>query len=248
MVTDETAQLLIDHLYARVPDVLEAWNALPRAILKADFFRYLILLARGGIYSDIDTEAIRPAWEWVPDKHPINKYGLVVGVEADPDRDDWAMWYSRRVQICQWTMRSKIGHPVLVEVVRQITEKTLQFKRAGTIMANAEQSVVEWTGPATWTDSLFTHFNSPRSLAKASRAGLKKKPFTWKDLTGITEPKRIEDVVVLPITGFSPGQGHMGSRDYNDPQACVKHGFSGTWKADSEHVKPIIGDNGQIVE
>jgi hypothetical protein len=37
---------------------METWFALPAVILKADFFRYLILLARGGIYADIDTEAI----------------------------------------------------------------------------------------------------------------------------------------------------------------------------------------------
>ncbi len=59
-------------------------EALPQPVLKADFFRYLILLARGGIYSDIDTTALKSAVEWVPSEVPRSTYGLVVGIEADP--------------------------------------------------------------------------------------------------------------------------------------------------------------------
>ncbi|KAK3065624.1 hypothetical protein LTS18_002605, partial [Coniosporium uncinatum] len=117
VVTDSVALHLMRHLYASVPEVLEAYNALPLPVMKADFFRYLILLARGGIYSDIDTAALKSATEWVPSEVPRDSYGMVIGVEADPDRDDWAQWYSRRIQFCQWTIQSKPGHPILRDIV-----------------------------------------------------------------------------------------------------------------------------------
>ena len=74
---------LISYLYGAIPDVVEAYQALPLNILKADFFRYLILLARGGVYADIDTTALKPAMEWLPGGFKASTVGLVVGIEAD---------------------------------------------------------------------------------------------------------------------------------------------------------------------
>jgi hypothetical protein len=41
------------------------------------------------------------------------------------------------------------------------------------------------------------------------------------------DPKKAGDVVVLPITSFSPGAGQMGAGDYDDPMAFVKHELEG---------------------
>ena len=128
VITDDAAPHLINYLYASVPEVVEAYDAMPLPVLKADFFRYLILLARGGIYSDIDTTALKSATDWLPQEFDKTKAGLVIGIEADPDRPDWAKWYARRIQFCQWTIQSKPGHPVLREIVAKITEKTLKMK------------------------------------------------------------------------------------------------------------------------
>ena len=54
-----------------------------------------------------------------------NRSGLVVGIEADPDRPDWADWYARRIQFCQWTIQLKRGHPMLRELIAKITDITL---------------------------------------------------------------------------------------------------------------------------
>lgn len=233
VITDKVAALLVKHLYAKIPLVLDAYNALPKPILKADFFRYLILYARGGVYSDIDTEAIKPVWEWVPETIPYGAYGLVIGIEADPDRDDWAAWYSRRIQFCQWTIRSKPGHPGLQEAIVRITEETLKLKASNKLFAETE-SIVEWTGPAMWTDAIYAYMN--RALDDSSD-GREHHNISWNDFTGIKAAKRVGDVVVLPITGFSPGQGHMGSEDFDHPTACVKHDFEGTWKPEDERMK-----------
>ena len=182
VITDEVAVNVLRHLYSAVPDVMRAYEALPRPVLKADFFRYLILLARGGIYTDIDTFAIRSAVEWVPLHVPRSSYGLVVGVEADPDREDWAQWYSRRIQFCQWTIQAKAGHPILREIVAQITEKTLKRQADGTLNHDHVNGVIEFTGPGPWTDAIFGFFNDPLYFDMTTSSS----NITWREFTGMT--------------------------------------------------------------
>lgn len=229
VITDQVAVHLLRVLYSAVPEVLEAYDAMPQPVLKADFFRYLILLARGGIYSDIDTFAIKSALDWIPESVPKESIGLVIGIEADPDRPDWSEWYSRRIQFCQWTIQAKPGHPVLRDVVSRITQETLNRKREG-LFVSKEKSVMEFTGPAVWTDTIFDYFNDPRYFDMSHSQG----NVSYLNFTGIEAAKKVGDVVVLPITSFSPGVQQMNAKDYDDPMAFVKHDFEGTWKPESE--------------
>jgi Glycosyltransferase sugar-binding region containing DXD motif len=50
-------------------DVLEVFKGFPLGVMRADLFRYAILFARGGIYSDVDTRCLRPIERWF-DPHP----------------------------------------------------------------------------------------------------------------------------------------------------------------------------------
>lgn len=222
VVTDKAAVDLMRYLYASVPEVVQAYNALPLPVLKADFFRYLILLARGGIYTDIDTAAIVSTTDWIPSEVPRSTIGLVVGIEADPDRPDWSNWFSRRIQFCQWTIQAKSGHPVLREVVARITEDILRMKKKGILRKNKmDKSIVEFTGPAVWTDAIFDYLNNPNFFK------MEGKNITWEAFTGMESAKKVGDVVVLPITSFSPGVGQMGAKEPDDPMAFVKHDFEG---------------------
>ncbi|KAL8745110.1 MAG: hypothetical protein Q9190_002716 [Brigantiaea leucoxantha] len=222
VVTDQAAVYLMRHLYASVPDVLEAYNSLPLPVLKADFFRYLILLARGGIYTDIDTTALVSTTDWIPEEVPRSTVGLIVGIEADPNRTDWREWYSRRIQFCQWTIQAKPGHPVLRDVVATITEDILRMKKKGILKAGKmDKSIVEFTGPAVWTDAIFSYLNNPTYFK------VKGNNITWEAFTGMEIAKKVGDVVVLPITSFSPGVQQMGSKEPDDPMAFVKHDFEG---------------------
>ena len=223
VVTDDAAVYLLKHLYASVPEVLEAYSSLPLPIMKADFFRYLILLARGGIYTDIDTTAIRSTTDWIPSEVPRSTFGLVIGIEADADREDWRDWYSRRIQFCQWTIQAKPGHPVLRDIVANITEETLRMKKKGILKEKKmDKSIVEFTGPALWTDTIFTYLNDPTYFKMEGS-----KNVTWETFTGMEAAKKVGDVVVLPITSFSPGVQQMGAKEPDDPMAFVKHDFEG---------------------
>nr|POE59346.1 initiation-specific alpha-1,6-mannosyltransferase [Quercus suber] len=183
VVKDSAAMSLIRDLYAEIPEIYQAYNALPEPVLKADFFRYLVLLARGGIYSDIDTTALKPASRWVPSEFARNTYGLVVGIEADSDRPDWQDWYARRIQFCQWTMQSKPGHPVLVDIVASIAAETMNRKALGKLDKKHMKSVMEFTGPGIWTDAVFNHFNSPSMNANV----------TWETFANLTQPMKMAD-------------------------------------------------------
>jgi alpha 1,6-mannosyltransferase len=225
VVTDDAAYQLIKYLYASLPEVTEAYASMPLPVLKADFFRYLILLARGGIYSDIDTQALKPTTEWLPEDFDRSTAGLVVGIEADAsDRKDWAKWYSRRVQFCQWTIQSKPGHPVLRDLVATITDDTLRMKKQGILKGNKmDKSIVEFTGPAVFTDAVFSYFNNESFFDYRDR----NTNISATDFAGITSHKKVGDVIVLPITSFSPGVEQMGAQGPDDPMAFVKHEFSG---------------------
>jgi len=232
VITDHAAEPLIKYLFASVPEVAEAYSAMPLPVLKADFFRYLILLARGGIYTDIDTEALKSAAEWLPPRLDHSSVGLVIGIEADPDRPDWAEWYARRIQFCQWTIQAKAGHPVLREIVSAITEKTLELKRKGLLKHGQEPpvSVMEYTGPGIWTDTVFNYFNSHEYF----EFDAKYQNITVQDFFNIKEHKKVGDVVILPITSFSPGVGQMNAGEPDDPMAFVRHDFEGSWKPENE--------------
>ena len=224
VVTDKTALHLVRYLYAAIPEIYEAYETLPVPILQADFFRYLILLARGGIYTDIDTWALQPAVDWLPDNIDQATIGLIIGIEADPDRPDWRDWYSRRVQFCQWTIQSKPGHPILREVVASITEEALRMKRAGILTkSKMDKTVVEFTGPAIWTDVILNYFNDPKYFHVESG----QKNISYEDFTGLKDRKKVGDVAVLPITSFSPGVQQMGAEEPDHALAFVKHEFGG---------------------
>ncbi|OBA28617.1 hypothetical protein HANVADRAFT_51490 [Hanseniaspora valbyensis NRRL Y-1626] len=154
-LSDDDVEGFVERTFKNLEPIVWAFKEMPLSILKADFFRYLILYARGGIYSDVDTVLMKSLPEWpgnnfhfleelvsdqenrftyentksneqLPNTYDmINTPGLVLGIEADPDRPDWNEYYARRIQFCQWTIQAKPGHPILRELILNITATTL---------------------------------------------------------------------------------------------------------------------------
>ncbi|KAJ9108941.1 hypothetical protein QFC21_000263 [Naganishia friedmannii] len=154
---------------------------------------------------------------------------VVIGIEADVgDREDWHDWWPRPVQIVQWTISSTPHHPIALDVLRQITHQTgkaidwrsrqsqtvQELVKAGeseraekinraSILSEPKEGgpvgVMDWTGPGVWTDAVLRYLRV--------KFGLR-----WTDLQNLQEPMRIGDVVILPVTGFSPGVGLFGAK------------------------------------
>lgn len=306
--------------FSNVPLVIEAWDSMPKIILKADFFRYLVIFSRGGVYSDMDTFCLKNIDSWavfnekymsdkdiyIPgskmkfggdnrldeeeeqlylrgeddDEKALfdrsDKIGMVLAIEADPDRSDWAEWYARRIQFVQWTVMAKRGHPLLRELIARIVEETLRKKELGTLKKvegkDAGGDVMNWTGPGIYTDTAFDYMNNlfyeeSKKSNSQNYAGtgygvgslsynlgkkwkLKQRELTkdglplftnleeinWLSFTGLQRPAVVDDIMILPITSFSPGVGQMGSKTERDQLAFVKHLFEGSWKPESERM------------
>ena len=76
------------------------FQALPIGVMKADLWRYLILKTHGGVYSDIDSECLKPISLWEDEQKFDTKDILLVGLENDE-------------HFCQWTIYSTKEHPVM---------------------------------------------------------------------------------------------------------------------------------------
>jgi alpha 1,6-mannosyltransferase len=54
----------LNTIYPSGSPMSKVLQSLPMPVLKADILRYTILLHKGGIYSDIDTAAVRKFDDW----------------------------------------------------------------------------------------------------------------------------------------------------------------------------------------
>ncbi|WVQ95719.1 hypothetical protein IAU59_002818 [Kwoniella sp. CBS 9459] len=177
----------------------------------------------------------------------LGKASVVVGVEADVgDREDWNDWWPRPIQIVQWTLASAPSHPIALNALLRITHATAtavdwahtnaksvkilkdqgrydDAKRLAEVTVLNEPShggplgVMSWTGPGVWTDAVLSYLRVKYGVL-------------WTDLRGLREPLRVGDVVILPVTGFSPGVGNFGAQQASHRQAMVEHRFAGSWK------------------
>ncbi|GHJ85605.1 hypothetical protein NliqN6_2007 [Naganishia liquefaciens] len=172
---------------------------------------------------------------------------VVVGIEADVgDRQDWHDWWPRPVQIVQWTISSTPYHPIALDVIRHITHQTAEAlewqqqrpRRIKTLLqageideaerlkqatilsepkAGGPVGVMNWTGPGVWTDAVLRYLRVKFGVQ-------------WTDLKDLQEPLRVGEVLILPVTGFSPGVGLFGAKSPFDEDAMVEHLFAGSWK------------------
>lgn len=224
IVTDEMMNALVRHYYSSVPDVITAYNTLPSKILKMDFFKYLILLARGGVYADIDTEPLQPVPNWIPENLEPVSIGLIVGVEHEAENPDWRSRYVRRLQLGTWIIQAKPGHPVVREVVANITETTLKKKAEGTLndKLRSEKNIMTWTGSAVWTDVIFSYLNDYLRSGSTNR-------ITWGWFEHLNEPRPIADVLAFPPFSFN-APSTIKSDDEKKSYYLTRHEAKKYWK------------------
>jgi alpha 1,6-mannosyltransferase len=59
-MTDEQGDSFVSEYYTNQTDIVDLFLRLPIPIIKADLFRYLVLVKKGGIYADIDVLCLKP--------------------------------------------------------------------------------------------------------------------------------------------------------------------------------------------
>ena len=209
--------------YADRPDIIRVYEAVQIPVLAADFLRYLLLAAEGGVYSDIDTTALRPVSRWIPDKLLANTTAIV-GIEYDRRNDKQRLpGFMMDVQFCQWTIAAQKQHPMLQRVVDEVARAVQGLASHHGVgieeLQPTDQEVLSTTGPAIWSEVVY------RSLSLATQTNV-----TATNVTGLKEPALFGDILVLPISGFAMGVPHSGGRSVSTKDALIKHGFKGSWR------------------
>lgn len=232
LFNDDTSYTVIRHLYSYVPEVLEAYESLPELILKMDFFRYLILFARGGVYADVDTYPLQPVPNWIPENVSPTELGLIISVGTDSSSPNWKQENHRRLEFGQFVIQSKPGHPILREIIAQITDNTLRRKlelkdgeRLGlsTSPNQRQLDISRWTGAGIWTDVVMGYLND---YVKSSIY----QSVSWREFHALDVPKLVSDILVLPIKSFASDLEIPKDNKVSDPIAFVKHYMASIWK------------------
>lgn len=230
VINDDIMSLLVHHYYNVIPEVIEAFESLPTNMLKADFFRFLILYVKGGVFADIDTNPLQPIPNWIPENVSPKEIGLLVGVEVDYVTKEWVGKYNRRLQFGTAIIQAKPKHPVIREIIARITEMTLKKKNNYYENSDLKQdlSIMKWTGIATFTDVLMSYFND------YIQSGVESK-ITWRQFHKLTLPKLVGDVLVVPAFSFdAPDANTVSNSDANKPLYFVEHLGMKSWKQTSE--------------
>ena len=185
-----------------LPEYLPTYTALPKAILRTDFFKYAVLYAHGGIYADLDVDLISPL-PW-PELREYD-VSMIIGIEGD----DTLTGLARKLQFQSWTIASVPRHEVLKCALDRVRQQTRHFGPSWRPDADIEDTIMDWTGPGIWTDCVTEY------IGTSERDRLHR----------LTVPRRIKDILILPRKALGTLDGEV-----LDENARGKHYFHGLWK------------------
>jgi len=201
------------------PDIVNMYRSLNMTIIKADLLRYLMMYIEGGVYADIDVEALKPVDQFIPSYIDEEDVDLVISVEIDePTYANHTILGPKSQSFCQWTFMCKPRVPVLLRLIDHILgwlEDVAKKQNVpiGDIVLNFDE-VITGTGPSAFT-----------RLIVAEMTRQTGKVVTWDSFHNLTDPKLIGNILVLTVEAFAAGQGHSNSGNHNSPKALVKHHY-----------------------
>lgn len=237
LITDHGMDTYVLETFPNRKDITDVFTNLGDSILRADFLRYLVLLGHGGVYSDLDTECLKPIDAWIPERYSKHQDLAVLGIEYDT----FGLGHVGALldlQLINWTLMSRrAGHPLFDRVARNVAQ--------GLTNLAANQSVPLSGIKASFNDVLAT--TGPAALTMATWEYLSEqmgREVTWEDMTKITEPLLLHDVLILPVTAWGNGQSHSNAGSPEDEGALVHHQFKGGWKVGDHSWANMKGSEG----
>ena len=244
MLTDQNDMYYVEthfgpHGILHRPDIVETYRNLTAKIIKADLLRYLIMYVEGGVYADIDVEALRPVDRFIPPRFNEEDMDMVVGVEIDlPEFSQHRILGPKSQSLCQWTFMAKPRQPALLRLIDGILMwlKRLAEEQQRVSVANVQfgfDDVIRGTGPSAFTDALMAEM----SLSMGH-------PMIWNDtFHDLQEARLVGRILVLTVEAFASGQAHSDSGDPNSRAALVRHHFGASgWPSEYPHFRhPMFG-------
>jgi mannosyltransferase OCH1-like enzyme len=201
------------------PDIVYTYRSLTARIIKADLLRYLVMYLEGGVYTDIDVEALKPIDRFIPDRFNERDIDMVVGVEIDqPQFEDHPILGKKSKSFCQWTFMCKPGLPVMMHLIDNIIKWLSDVAKkqncsVSDIVLDFDE-VISGTGPSAFTIAILKEMSRHEG-----------KTITWDTFHELGESKLIGGVLVLTVEAFAAGQGHSDSGNHGGRQALVKHHY-----------------------
>jgi alpha 1,6-mannosyltransferase len=212
---DEGATDFVFENFRHRPSIVQFWSDLQQVVLKADMIRYLAMLARGGVYSDIDTSCLVPIDDWIPADLRNETINAVVGIEYD---DTTYRMFVRPISFNQWTLMAKPGHALFETAVRRVMSNLEYVARRKRVQLRElkleKMEVLEATGPGMITDAVL-------EVLKDHVEHVGWDTFHLMKIFG--------DVLILPVRAFAGGQKHSHSSDKAYGPALVQHHFGRSW-------------------
>ncbi|KAF2863922.1 glycosyltransferase family 32 protein [Piedraia hortae CBS 480.64] len=220
------------------PDIVHTYRELTARIIKADLLRYMVMYVEGGVYTDIDVEALRPVSMFIPERFDERDISMVVGVEIDqPEFSNHTVLGSKCMSFCQWTFMCKPHQPVMLTLIENIMAwlnnvAAEQKTTIGEIQLDFDQ-VISGTGPSAFTRAILDDVSK--------RTG---QEVTWDMFHNLAESKAVGGLLVLNVEAFAAGQGHSDSGNHETKHALVKHHYhaSGWPTAHPRYNHPMFGE------
>ncbi|KIW08535.1 uncharacterized protein PV09_00503 [Verruconis gallopava] len=242
VLTDDNDQHYVEVVYGpdglNRPDIVSWYRTINAKIVKADVLRYLVMYAEGGVYTDIDVEALRPVSQWIPQQYDHKNIDMVIGIEIDqPEFASHPILGKKSMSFCQWTFMAKPGHPVMLKLVENIMAWMSDVaKRQDVSIADVKlnfDDIIAGTGPSAFTEAFLEYMSS--------KLGYK---VEWNTFHNIAESKLVAGVLVLTVEAFAAGQGHSDSGTHNTRRALVKHHYhaSGWPSSHPRFSHPMYGE------
>ncbi|KAK3332344.1 nucleotide-diphospho-sugar transferase [Cercophora scortea] len=222
------------------PDIVDMYRTINLTIIKADLLRYMVMYAEGGVYADIDVEALKPVYRFVPERYSQSDVDMVIGVEIDqPEFRDHPILGPKSTSFCQWTFMCKPRLPVMLQLVENIMKWLSDIAQQQNVPVSEVvldfDEVISGTGPSAFTIAVLKEMNRQSDGSKT---------ITWDDFHGMDESKVVSRVLVLNVEAFAAGQGHSDSGNHNARGAYVKHHYhASNWP--SKHPRfshPVYGE------
>lgn len=190
-------------------------------VLRADLLRYMLMYARGGVYSDIDTSALLHVDRWIPENHGSQIINAVIGIEYD---DTTYKMFTRPISFCQWTLMAKPGHPIFDRAINRVVSnldflaRRQKVKSLGQLKLD-KLDVLEATGPGMISDVVLQVIQDQLPDQKIS----------WATFHDQKEGRLFGDVLILPINGFAGSQKHSHAGNPLYGELLVQHHFGRSW-------------------
>lgn len=219
-------------------DIVYVYRELTARIIKADLLRYLVMYVEGGVYTDIDVEALRSIDHFIPERYREQEIDMVLGVEIDqPEFSEHPILGPKSQSFVQWTFMCKPRLPVMLSLVENIilwlkSVAEEQKVPISEIKLDFDQ-VISGTGPSAFTRAVLNE------ISRKTDSEVK-----WDTFHDLNESKLVGGVLVLTVEAFAAGQGHSDSGNHDTKHAIVRHHYHASkWPDKHPRFKhPIFGE------